>query len=184
VTVHGLLVTAADGVHADCHILLGWRPEKVGDVRDGLAVDDLVATALVDRRIGVLLARRGGFAVGIAEGTRITASKVDSTYVQSRTAAGGWSQQRFARRRQNQARQAAQAAAEVAVRLLLPHIERLEAVVAGGDRATIDAIMADRRLEPLLAKRAPRLLDVPDPRRHVLEAAPRLARAVRIHVSA
>ena len=40
---------------------------------------------------------------GVAEGDRLVASKVDSYYVQGRTAAGGWSQQRFARRRENQA---------------------------------------------------------------------------------
>ena len=43
--------------------------------------------------------RRGGYAVGLASGGGFTASKVGSRHVQSRTAAGGWSQQRFARRR-------------------------------------------------------------------------------------
>ena len=51
-------------------------------------------------------------------GGRLTAHKVGTRYVQSRTAAGGWSQQRFARRRANQADGLVGAAAEHAVRLL------------------------------------------------------------------
>jgi peptide subunit release factor 1 (eRF1) len=56
----------------------------------------------------------------VADGGRLTASKVDRQYVQGRTAAGGWSQQRFARRRDNQARAAAADGVDLVVRLLLP----------------------------------------------------------------
>jgi len=38
-------------------------------------------------------AAKSAYAVGIAAGADLVASKVDSSYVQSRTAAGGWSQQ-------------------------------------------------------------------------------------------
>jgi len=51
--------------------------------------------------LGILLAL--GLLIGVASGDRLTAHKVGTRYVQSRTAAGGWSQQRFARRRTNQA---------------------------------------------------------------------------------
>ena len=52
----------------------------------------------------LLLLRRGGYGVGRAsQGGALAASKVGTRYVQSRTAAGGWSQHRFARRRDNQA---------------------------------------------------------------------------------
>ena len=71
-----------------------------------------------DRRVGVLLVRRAGFAVGVFEGATLVASKVDSTYVQGTTKAGGWSQQRYARRRANQASAAFAEAADVAVRVL------------------------------------------------------------------
>ena len=56
--------------------------------------------------------------MGVASGDRLTAHKVGTRYVQSRTAAGGWSQQRFARRRANQADGLVGAAVEHAVRLL------------------------------------------------------------------
>ena len=50
------------------------------------------------------------------------ASKVGSGYVQGRTKAGGWSQQRFARRRANQAHALWNDAADVAARILLAHL--------------------------------------------------------------
>lgn len=129
---------------------------------------DLVEHVLRPRAVGVLLVRRGGHAAGVFEGGRLVASKVGSRHVQGRTAAGGWSQQRFARRREGQADVALQAAADVAARVLL---ERpLDGLVVGGDRASVDAVLADRRLEPLRALVTGRLLDVPDPRLAVLQA--------------
>src|SRR4029453_3236149 len=83
-------------------------------------LDDFIAETMRDRRIGVLLARRHSVAIGIADGVRLVASKVDTYYVQSRTAAGGWSQHRFARRRENQAKAAAESAAGLGVQSLLP----------------------------------------------------------------
>jgi hypothetical protein len=145
-------------------------------------IDGFVTDALADRRIGLLLARQASVAVGIAEGSRLLSSKVDTYYVQSRTAAGGWSQQRYARRRANQAKAAAESAAEVAGRLLLPELDRLAALVTGGDKRTLEAILDDARLAPLKPLTSPRVLDVGEPRRPVLEEAAVLARRVRILV--
>src|SRR5262245_34476407 len=61
---------------------------------------------------GVLLVRKGGFAVARLAGATVRESKVGQRHVQGRTKAGGQSQQRFARRRDNQARQAYEAAAD------------------------------------------------------------------------
>jgi hypothetical protein len=168
-----LAVAAFDGTVAELYPPPGAPP--------GPDIASFVTLIGLPRRIGLLLARRGGFAVGIADGAELTRSKVDSRYVQSRTAAGGWSQQRFARRRENQAKAAA-GAADVAVELLLPEVERLAAVVGGGDRRAVGAVLVDRRLEPVAAKLADRFLDVPDPRQAVLRDALRLARAVRIRL--
>lgn len=132
------------------------------------------------RRIGVLLVRRGGQAAGVFEGSTLVASKVDSSYVQGTTKAGGWSQQRYARRRANQSRAAFADAAEIAVRILLPEVRSLDAAVCGGDRQAVDAVLADRRLAPVAALVTGPLLAVPDPRRKVLEATPEQFLAVRI----
>lgn len=145
-------------------------------------IEAFVAQAQRERRLGLLLARQASVAVGIAEGPRLTTSTVDRFSVQSRTAAGGWSQQRYARRRANQARAAAGGAAGVAVRVLAGELERLAALVTGGDRRTIDAILADPRLAPARPLVAGRFLTVGEPRRATLEQAARLARQVRILV--
>ncbi len=166
---------AADGEVATCHAPPGAPPAA--------DLDGFVAAAQRERRLGLLLVRRGGFAAGVAAGTELVASKVDSRYVQSRTAAGGWSQQRFARRRDNQAKALVESAAGVAARLLLPQVERLDALVAGGDRRLVDAVLADPRLARLVPLRVERFLDVPDPKLAVLQAAVRGARAVRIRLT-
>lgn len=171
---YGLRLTAPDGATAELHTPPGAPPTS------DLAT--FVAAATAPHRIGLLLARKGAVAVGVAEGERLPVHKVDTRYVQGRTAAGGWSQQRFARRRDNQAKAAFADAVELAARLLLPQVDRLDAVVAGGDRRAVDTVLADRRLAPLAALRADRLLDVPEPRHAVLLAAVAAARAVRILV--
>jgi hypothetical protein len=147
-----------------------------------LDIEEFITEALNDRRIGLLLARQASVAVGIADGPNLVSSKVDTFYVQSRTAAGGWSQHRYARRRENQAKAAAESAAALAVRLLLPDLASLIAIVTGGDRRTVDAILADQRLAPVGPLVAERFLTVGEPRKAVLEEAVALARKVRMLV--
>lgn len=171
-TADGLVLTAADGAMARF-----TPPPGAAGVSDW---DELVRTAPAARRLGLLIARKGAVAVGIADGPELTVSKVDTHYVQGRTAAGGWSQQRFARRRDNQARAAAADGAGIAGRLLLPAVRTLRSLVTGGDRAAVDAILAAPELAPLAPLRDERFLDVPEPRHAVLVAAVAQARAVRV----
>jgi len=134
------------------------------------------------RRIGVLLVRRGGYAAGVFHGAELVSSKVGSAYVQGTTKAGGWSQQRFARRRDNQARAAFAEAAEVAVRILLPEAAALQALICGGDKAAVASTLTDPRLAPLLPLRTGPFLPVPDPRLRVLQATPEQFLVVTLHV--
>jgi hypothetical protein len=127
---------------------------------------------------GVLLVRKGGFAMARLHGTTTTDSKVGRRHVQGRTKAGGQSQQRFARRRDNQARQAYEAAADHAARILAGLTGPL---VTGGDRSAVGEVLADPRLRSL-AVGGP-WLAVPDPRREVLDQAVRDAGAVRVEVA-
>jgi len=109
-------------------------------------------------------------------------SKVDARQVQGRTAAGGWSQQRFARRRGNQTDAVVQHAAETAARVLLPHADSVAALFTGGDRGLVDAVLTDPRLRPLAALRREPALDVGEPTKVVLLETPRLFRAVDVHI--
>ena len=134
------------------------------------------------RTFGLLLVRLGAHSVGIAEHGKVVVSRTDRHHVHGRSAAGGWSQQRFARRRAGQARQALADAADDALDVLGPRLADLDAVLLGGDRRALDELREDRRLAPVFALALPRILDVPEPRRAVLDEAAERARAVEIVV--
>ncbi|CAB4725217.1 MAG: hypothetical protein F2667_11820 [Actinobacteria bacterium] len=134
------------------------------------------AAAVPPGEWGVLLVRKGGFAVALLAGADVVESKVGQRHVQGRTKAGGQSQQRFARRRDNQARQAYEAAAEHAARILGDH---RGVVVAGGDHGAVDEVLADPRLRFTVV--GP-WLPVPDPRRSVLEQAVADASSIQVEV--
>lgn len=162
-----VVITAADG--STVWIEVPFRPWQPAASRP---LTSLQLHLNQRRRIGVLLVRRGGYAAGVFDGTELVSSKVGSSYVQGTTKAGGWSQQRFARRRANQARHAFAEAAEVAAKILLPEAGRLAALICGGDKAAVEAALSDPRLAPLLPLRQPPFLAVPDPRLKVLQATP------------
>jgi hypothetical protein len=169
---------AADGAEAVVAVpFLPWQP--VGEPLDALLVH-----VVRSRTVGAVLVRKGGYAVGRFAGTRLLESKVDSTYVQGRTKAGGWSQQRYARRRDNQSTKAYAETADVTARLLVPHAATLDALVAGGDPAGVAAVLADPRLAELRPLLQPRVLPVPDPRLRVLQAFPEQFLAVEIALNA
>ncbi|ADP78474.1 hypothetical protein FraEuI1c_0388 [Pseudofrankia inefficax] len=174
-----IVATAADGAVADCQVPLPPLAVEPGTA-PGAA---LAAHAGVERRVGVLLVRLGGYAAGVFEGDRLVASKVGSRQVHGRSSAGGWSQQRFARRREGQVRVALGAAADTAAGLLLPAVPGLAAMIVGGERRAVGQVLQDPRLAPLRSLVADPFLTVPDPRRRVLEDAPTQFRCVRIRVA-
>ena len=177
--------TGADGATAECHPPFPPLPAGVpGAVR--AAAEALAAHAAADRTVGVLLVRLGGYAAGVFAGSppRLVNSKTGSRPVHGRSAAGGWSQQRFARRRENQAATALRAAADAAAEVFGRYgPDRLDAVVLGGDKRTAAGLADDARLEKYLAKAAGRFLTVPDPRLAVLRDIPRAFLATRIRLT-
>lgn len=169
--------TAADGSYFSARLPFGV------DYRSAVpGVEDFSDRWPEPDRWGVLLVRKGGFGISLLEGGRERAGKVGSRHVQGRTKAGGQSQQRFARRRDNQSRDAYRAAADHAARVwdLLQPTETGLRVVAGGDRQAVEAVLADPRLRHVEVVGG--WLDVPDPRRAVLDAAIEDARSALIEV--
>jgi hypothetical protein len=138
------------------------------------------AAVALPHRAAVLLVRRGRWAVGVFHGSDLVVSKVDARQVQGRTSAGGWSQQRFARRRAHQTDAVVGAAVETAVRVLLPHAGEVAALFTGGDRGLVDDVLADPRLRPLAALRRGPALEVGDPTKAVLLGTPGQFRAVEV----
>jgi Actinobacteria/chloroflexi VLRF1 release factor len=228
---HYVTLTAPDGAVAECHPPF---PESFAWPAPGVApaaITTAVAVhAAAPRSVGVLLVRLGGYAAGVFTGypPTLADAKVGSRPVHGRSAAGGWSQHRFARRREKQAGEALDAAADAAV-LVFTRWEsgtvrgaargpaaggsaaggpargpaargggargggggsaspgrgrRLDAVVLGGDKRAVAELRDDPRLAPYLAIATERFLTVPDPRRSVLEAAPKGFLAVKIRLT-
>src|SRR5260370_670014 len=114
---------------------------------------------------------------------RLAASKVGSRLVHGRSAAGGQSQQRFARRREKQAANALAAAADTAVAVFGPHLRQIDAVVLGGDRRAVAGLRGDPRLGPYFDRAVERFLTVPDPRLAVLRETPTMFRSGRIRIT-
>ncbi|HVB43459.1 MAG TPA: acVLRF1 family peptidyl-tRNA hydrolase [Streptosporangiaceae bacterium] len=173
---------AADGAVAQCQV--PFPPLADGSADDPVGVARrLAAHAVADRTVGVLLVRLGGYAAGVFTGAepRLAASKVGSRLVHGRSAAGGQSQQRFARRRENQAHQALAAAADTAAAVFGPY--QLDVLVLGGDRRALASVRRDVRLAPYFELAVDPILTVPDPRLAVLADTPRLFRTVRISLT-
>jgi hypothetical protein len=222
----GVSFTAQDGAIAECHppfppvrelaVPLPAYPD---------AAEVIAAHARRPRTVGVLLVRLGGYSAGVFTGSppRLVDAKTGSRPVHGRSAAGGRSQHRFARRREKQANEALQAAASTAAAVFgrwpghgpdgeghrgqpgerrgetrgrsdylitasggpadSERRPRLDAVVFGGDKRAIAELREDPRLAPYLRIATDRFLTVPDPRRRVLEDAPRLFLAVKIRLT-
>jgi len=177
---------AADRATAQCYPPFPPLPAVPADAGAQAAARTIVAHAQADRVVGVLLVRLGGYAAGVFAGSppRLVASKAGSRPVHGRSAAGGWSQQRFARRRENQAATALRAAADAAAGIFGRYGPGgLDAVVLGGDKRSMAGLRDDARLAPYLDLAAGRFLTVPDPRLAVLSEIPAAYLAVRIRLT-
>jgi len=171
-TERSLALSAADGATAVLEPFAHCAPSGPG------AVDELAHWAAPPARLALVLVRRGGYAVGLGQEQELTAHKVGTRYVQSRTAAGGWSQHRFARRRDNQADALVGSVIEHTIRIVLA--SPADALVVGGDKVLVRDVLVDARLSRLASLPRRELFDLPDPRLVVLQRALRRGRAVRI----
>ena len=174
----GLQLRAADGAVAV--LRAPWPVDgRPGSGPD--AVSRLASLTGQPRSIGTVLVRRGGYSVAVVSAGAVLASKTGTRHVQSRTAAGGWSQQRFARRRANQADALVEAVAEHAARIFAEH--RVEYLAPGGDRTLAEQVFAEPVLKSYSGLARLAFLDVPDPRAAILKKAATEMCSVRILVT-
>ena len=146
------------------------------------AVSRLASLAAQSRTLGLVLVRRGGYSVAVVRDGAALASKTGTRHVQSRTAAGGWSQQRFARRRANQADALVEAVAG-ARRPGSSPTTGSSTWRPGGDRTLAEQVLAEPVLKRYAALTRLPFLDVPDPRASVLKRAAADLCSVRILVT-
>lgn len=170
--VEGARIEAPDGAMAVIRLAIGPPAE--------LDMTTMSTAASGFNRFGLVLVRRGGFAIGRVDGGRVVASRTGTRYVQGQTKAGGQSQKRYARRRANQAAALVRSAAEAVDEVLG---EWAAPVVGGGDRALVRQVLDTARTD-LASRLVARWLPVGNPRRRDLDDAVDAARAARISLNA
>lgn len=177
-TSDGVLLTGGDGTTARGVVPFG--PMAVGDREPVEAVLDHLHRI---GPLGAILARAGAHSVGLIRDGTVANSSTHRGYVQGRTAAGGWSQQRFARRRGNQRAASLGSAADTAARLLTPEAGALHGLILGGDREGLSAILGDPRLAALQGLPTREFPDIGEPRRAVLDEVAKRSLTVEISVT-
>jgi hypothetical protein len=172
-----LELLAGDGTVARIEVPFG--PMSIGNREPVEAlVDHLAGVGL----LGLVLVRGGAHSIGTAKDGLVLSSSTDRAYLQGRTAAGGWSQQRYARRRGNQLTASLADAASTIERVLLPFADRMGGLVLAGDAAALHRVMAEPTLQQLATLPSRTFGDIPEPRRAVLDAVAQRSLVVRILV--
>ena len=173
----GVAMRGVDGTTAQ--VVAPFPPMAVGAREPIEAVLDHIAGL---GPLAVVLVRAGAHSMGVAVHGLVEESSTRRAYVQGRTAAGGWSQQRYARRRDNQLTSSLEHAADLAARVLVPELHRLAGLVVGGDPGAIERVLGYRRLAGLAALPRRSFPDIPEPRRAVLDEVALRALTVEITV--
>ncbi len=131
--------------------------------------------------VGVVLVRLGRYSVAVYEGTRLVSSKTDSRYVKGKHHAGGTSQLRYQRVREGQMRRLFDKVCEEVRTRLTPEAARLDYVVLGGERFTLNGLLnVCPALERFREITLPRRLNIRDPKRDTLEQVGLMLRESRI----
>jgi peptide subunit release factor 1 (eRF1) len=144
-------------------------PLSASAVHTGYVAGPLRLWLQRDRTIGLVLVHLGSYGVGLCQGERLITSKVGTGLVHGRHKKGGSSQMRFQRRREKQATEFLDRVCLHIREQLEPQARTLDHVAYGGPRQTV--LLLQKRCPFLhsLADRVLPLLDVPSPRREVLE---------------
>ncbi|MFJ4266938.1 Vms1/Ankzf1 family peptidyl-tRNA hydrolase [Paenarthrobacter nicotinovorans] len=150
----GLLLRAADGAKA---LLRAPWPADGRPGRGSTELERLASLANQERALGVLLVRKGGYALAAASGPTILTTKSGSRFIDARTTA------------------------EHAARIFANH--RIEYLVTGGDRALVDQVLAQPSLKAVSGRTRLPFLDVQEPKSAALAKAAADACSIRISVT-
>ncbi len=131
----GVLLRAADGATA---LLKAPWPADGRPGRGATEVDRLASLANQERGLGLLLVRKGGYAIAAASGSTILASKSGSRFLE------------------------AKATAEHAARIFSEH--QIEYLVPGGDRVLVEQVLSQPLLRAIAGRARLAFLDVQAPK--------------------
>jgi len=125
-----------------------------------------------DFMVALILVRLGAYAIGLCQGESLIISKVGTGLVHGRHKKGGSSQQRFQRHREKQIEYFLDRVCGHAQERLEPQARTLDYIVYGGARTTILSLQKRCSfLRQFDTRILPPLLDIPEPRKAVLETA-------------
>ena len=159
------------GLARKCLVL---PPFPIGEehATDGYDIGPLRSLLSHDFLIALVLVRLGAYSIGICQGTKLVDSKTGTGLVHARHKKGGSSQARFARHREKQIECFLDRVCGHVREHIEPHARSLDYLVYGGARGTILSL---RKRCPFLRQFENRtvrmLLDIPEPRKAVLERA-------------
>ena len=149
-------------------------PVKESRTSDTFDAAPLLRMLEAEPLVGVILLRLGHYAAGVVRGETIVASKSGSRYVKNRHRKGGSSQRRFERSRERLVRELYDKACEVAGGVFSPYAGRIDYVMLGGERHTLDGFLKRcRLLRELSSRTLARRLPVERPGRKALDDATR-----------
>jgi len=122
--------------------------------------------------VALLLVRMGSFAIGVCRGEELVLSKVGTGLVHARHKKGGSSQRRFQRRQDNEVDVFVSRVCQHVKEQLEPIAKEIDYMVYGGGRQAIHLLQKECRfLRQFDGCLLPPLLDIPPPRKVVLESA-------------
>ncbi len=159
------------GTERKCLVLSPF-PLTKEHTADGYDVGPLRSLLSHDYLIALVLVRLGSYSVGVGRGNTLLDSKTGTGLVHARHKKGGSSQARFARHREKQIESFLDRVCTHAREHIEPHARSLDYVVYGGARTTIISLRKRCSFLSQFDDRVLRMvLDIPDPRRAVLEKA-------------
>ena len=157
-------------------------PFPIEKASDSNSFDDLRASILVHRTIGIILLRLGHWAVAIAENGELVITKTGSRYVKNQHRKGGQSSNRFRRGREKWIRELFDQAGEVASSRFREYTGQIDNLVLGGDRVVLGRFLKRVKLPDGIGDRTlPNRLSVDQPGRKALDTAARDAWSYRIY---
>ena len=142
-------------------------PEDGRPGRGANLLERIESLAAQERRIGIILVRRGGYGVGIAAGGKLVAHKVGTASSRSR---GG-----------DQAAAIVERAAAEAAKIFAG--SSFEYVAPGGDKQLIESVLSASPLRTIASRPRLAALTVVDPKMAVLEKAAADFCSVRIQIT-
>ncbi len=159
------------GTSRKCQVLPPF-PFTERYIAPGYDTEPLSSLLEHDFSIALVLVRSGAYSIGVCQGEKLVSSKTGTGLVHARHRKGGSSQRRFERHREEQMHAFLERVCGHVRQQLEPRATSLDFLVYGGSRTAISSLQKQCPfLQQFESRTLPPLLNIPPPRRQVLESA-------------